>query len=61
LTERACKSCHMIVKGDVCPACKGSSLSNDWSGYIVVTNPESSKIAKRLNITVPGKYALRVR
>ena len=62
MTKRACRNCHFIVeKGDVCPICKGTSLSEEWFGYVVVLEPENSEIAKRLNITQPGKYALRVR
>ena len=61
LIERACRNCRMIVEEDVCPKCKSSSLSNDWVGYVVIVNPENSMIAKRLNITSAGKYALKVR
>jgi DNA-directed RNA polymerase subunit E" len=51
----------MIVKGDVCPVCNSSDLSGDWSGYVIVLDPEGSAIAKRLNIKQGGKYALKVR
>jgi DNA-directed RNA polymerase subunit E" len=61
LTEKACRNCHMIVKGDSCPVCKTSALSEDWSGYVIILDPENSTIAKRLKINVPGRYALRVR
>lgn len=61
MMRKACKNCHQIVDGKVCPACKGTSFSNDWTGYVVVIDPENSEIAKRLNINTPGKYALRVR
>jgi len=61
MTKKACKNCHRIVEGKTCPACKGSSFSDDWTGYVVVVDPENSEIAKKLNITQPGKYALRVR
>ena len=61
MSEKACRNCHAIVKGNVCPICKGSSLSDDWSGYVIVLDPPNSAIAKRLNIDQPGKYALKVR
>jgi DNA-directed RNA polymerase subunit E" len=61
LSEKACRNCHAVVEGNVCPICKGSSLSNDWSGYVIVLDPPNSAIAKRLNIDQPGKYALKVR
>ncbi|MFQ6129525.1 MAG: transcription elongation factor subunit Spt4 [Candidatus Hadarchaeaceae archaeon] len=135
MTEKACRNCNFITEKSNCPACGGTSLSDDWSGYVVVPepylfsfplelkqelqqkqvseklreifkqhgyafseqaevepidskewkildgkkeyvikegneqlniykqylDPTDSEIAKRLNITQPGKYALRVR
>ncbi len=62
LKERACKKCHRIVgEESVCPICKETSFSNEWSGYVVIKDPEKSEIAKRLKITQAGSYALRVR
>ncbi|MDI6884112.1 MAG: transcription elongation factor subunit Spt4 [Hadesarchaea archaeon] len=61
MTEKACRNCNFIVEEGTCPNCGGTSLSDDWAGYVVVLDPENSEIAKRLNITNPGKYALKVR
>ena len=61
MKERACRNCKSITEGSVCPLCGGASLSEDWIGYVVVLDPENSEIAKRLKISQPGKYALRVR
>ena len=62
MPELACKHCHLIVKdATVCPICKRSSLSEDWSGYVIVLDPAKSEIARRLKIEHPGKYALKVR
>ena len=61
MSEKACRNCHAIVVGNVCPICKSSSLSDDWSGYVIVLDPKDSRIAKRLNINQPGRYALKVR
>lgn len=61
MIEKACRNCNFITEGNTCSVCGGAQLSNDWSGYVVVIDPENSEIAKRLNITQPGKYALRVR
>jgi DNA-directed RNA polymerase subunit E" len=36
-------------------------MSDEWFGYVVIIDPVNSEIAKRLNITHPGRYALRVR
>ena len=58
---KACKSCKMIVgKGDTCPICHGDGLTTNWRGYVVIFDHEKSEIAKKMGITVPGKYALRM-
>lgn len=58
---KACKNCHLIVeKNDRCPYC-GEITSSRWQGYVIVRDPKRSQIAKKLNITRPGKYALKVR
>ena len=59
---KACKSCHKIVKsGDHCDICKTPSLSDDWHGYVVVLDTETSEIAKKMTVSTPGEYALKVR
>ncbi|MCX8206394.1 MAG: transcription elongation factor subunit Spt4 [Methanothrix sp.] len=61
MTEQACRECHRIVEGLVCPICGSSSLSKDWAGYVVVIDPKGSEVAAKLGITLPGRYALKVR
>ncbi|MCD6248426.1 MAG: DNA-directed RNA polymerase, subunit E'' [Hadesarchaea archaeon] len=61
MTKMACRKCHRIVEGKICPVCKSSSLSDDWKGYVVIIDPENSRIAKMLKAVEPGEYALRVR
>ena len=58
--EKACRRCKVITTGKVCPNCKSTDLSADWSGIIVVFDPVNSKVAKTLDITSPNKYALKV-
>lgn len=58
--EKACKNCHRLVKGNICPICKTSELTSSWKGYVVVMDPSKSEVAKMLKIEVPGKYALRI-
>jgi DNA-directed RNA polymerase subunit E" len=36
-------------------------LSDDWSGLLIVLDPEASKIAAMMNIKKSGKYAIKVR
>jgi DNA-directed RNA polymerase subunit E" len=61
LTDKACKNCKFISNGPVCPNCKSTNLSDDWSGLVIVTDPAVSEVAKRMGIKAPGRYALRVR
>jgi DNA-directed RNA polymerase subunit E" len=50
----------MVINEEVCPVCK-TPTSQYWSGYLGITDPEKSKIAKRLGIKIPSEYALKVR
>ncbi|MEM1589471.1 MAG: transcription elongation factor subunit Spt4 [Candidatus Bathyarchaeia archaeon] len=61
MSEKACISCHFITSGNVCPRCKSSSLSDDFSGLVIIFDPEGSTIAKTMKIKEKGRYALKVR
>ena len=56
----ACKSCHLLTDKERCPNCADTTV-NRWTGYVIIRDPEHSQIAKKMNITKPGKYALKVR
>lgn len=58
---KVCRECHKVVEGESCVVCGTSNLSEDWAGYVVIIDPERSEIAKKMNITMPGRYALKVR
>lgn len=57
---RACKLCNFITEENTCPQC-GDETSKDWQGYVIIIDPDKSKLAQEMNIRVPGRYALRVR
>ena len=61
MPEKACNKCHKITTGSVCPRCKTTSLSDDFSGLVIIIDPEESEIAKAMEINEKGRYALRVR
>lgn len=61
MVVKACKNCNRLVEGDVCPVCKESNFSSEWRGYVIIIDAERSQIAERMNVDVPGRYALRVR
>ncbi|NVM27341.1 MAG: DNA-directed RNA polymerase, subunit E'' [Candidatus Helarchaeota archaeon] len=62
IREKACRTCHRLeIEKQLCSSCKTPTLSSDWSGLVIIMNPEDSKIADKLNIHESGKYALKVR
>ncbi len=61
MKEKACKICHFLVTGQTCPNCKTPSLSSDYSGIVIIFDPENSQLAEKLQIKTKGRYALRVR
>lgn len=60
MSEKACPSCRILTKETVCPKCK-ASLSDDFSGLLIVFDYEGSVIAKAMGIKENGRYALKVR
>ena len=58
--EVACRKCKAVAVGKVCPVCKSTDLSPDWSGVILIFDPQKSRVAATLDITVAHKYALKV-
>jgi DNA-directed RNA polymerase subunit E" len=60
-TEKACRQCHIMTVGTLCPKCKTATLSDDYSGIVIIIDPEQSEIAKVMGLTDRGRYALRVR
>jgi DNA-directed RNA polymerase subunit E" len=58
--EKACRKCKALTSGKVCPVCKSTDLSPDWSGIILVFDPAKSLVASTLGITAPSRYALKV-
>ena len=58
---RACRSCKTLHDDNVCPVCKGTEHSEDFSGLLVVVDPENSILAQKLKAEEPGNYALKIR
>ncbi len=61
--DRACRACRYVLedeKSEVCPVCGSNSFTTFWRGYVVILDAEHSEIAKKMGITKPGKYALRL-
>ena len=61
---KACRQCQFLIvdkKENRCPNCNSTDLSEDYSGVVIIIDPEKSEIAQKLNVKNPGQYALRVR
>jgi DNA-directed RNA polymerase subunit E" len=54
----ACKQCKRIVNSKKCNIC-GSDTTSSFQGIVVIFDT-NSEIAKKLGITTPGKYAIKV-
>ncbi len=61
MSEKACTVCHSLTRENVCPKCRSTSFSDDYSGLVIIFDPENSEIARAMNIKDKGRYALKVR
>ncbi|MDP7141295.1 MAG: transcription elongation factor subunit Spt4 [Candidatus Woesearchaeota archaeon] len=59
--KKVCKSCKLFVDGNNCPVCKGNQFSTNWQGRIFIADANKSMIAQKMEITVKGEYAIKVR
>jgi len=59
--SRACRNCKIIIDDKACPICRGTDLSDDFSGLLVVLDPEGSQLAAKMEIKKEGRYALKIR
>jgi DNA-directed RNA polymerase subunit E" len=58
--QYVCRGCRRFTTEKECLICKSTDLSASWKGLVIIIDPSESEIAKNLNITTPGKYALFV-
>lgn len=61
MSERACRDCRLISEGSSCQNCKSTNVSDDFSGLVIMIDPEGSTIAHAMGIDKRGRYAIRVR
>lgn len=61
MPEKACRECSYLTTETTCPNCKSTSFSDDYSGVVIIFDPENSAIAKTMKAAKKGRYALRVR
>lgn len=56
---QVCRNCRRFTNEKACEVCKSTNLSTSWKGLVVITDV-NSEMAKMLNITEPGRYAIYV-
>jgi DNA-directed RNA polymerase subunit E" len=61
MPAKACRTCKVITRENTCPVCKGSELSEDFLGFVIILNPSKSQLAEKMNIKEAGQYALKIR
>jgi len=61
MVEKACTNCHFLTTENICPNCRSTSFTTDWSGIAIVVDPQRSEIAKRIGVKKRGRYAIKVR
>ena len=58
---RACRNCKSLTEENICPVCKGTEFSDDFSGLLIILDPDHSILAEKLDTTSAGTYALKIR
>ncbi|OGD56474.1 DNA-directed RNA polymerase subunit E'' [Candidatus Bathyarchaeota archaeon RBG_13_52_12] len=61
MPAKACRTCKVITTENACPVCKGSELSEDFLGFVIILNPSKSQLAEKMKIKEAGQYALKIR
>ena len=61
IKDRACKICKTIYEGDKCPHCDSKESTDSYKGKIYILNHEKSEIAKKINLSSNGKFAVKTR
>jgi len=55
MSEKACRECHLISYGSACPSCKATGLSDDFTGLVIIIDPEGSAIARAMEVKEKGR------
>ena len=61
IKDKACKICKTIHNEDKCPKCDSKEFTDSYKGKIYVLDSEKSEIAKKINLTSNGKFAIKTR
>ena len=58
---KVCRACKFLHNEDSCPSCGSTQEANSAQGRLHVLNLEKSFLAKELEITKEGEYAIKIR
>ncbi|PIN89743.1 DNA-directed RNA polymerase subunit E'' [Candidatus Pacearchaeota archaeon CG10_big_fil_rev_8_21_14_0_10_34_76] len=61
MAKKACKKCRAVYESSKCPLCEGSESVDTFKGEITILNPEESELAKKVNVTKKGIFAIKLR
>jgi len=59
--KKAGRITHILTDKDISPLDPKEALTQSWFGRIIVSDPTKSVIAKKMDITKVGEYAIKVR
>ncbi|MBR9681079.1 MAG: DNA-directed RNA polymerase subunit E'' [Candidatus Altiarchaeota archaeon] len=59
--SKVCRKCRVFVSGKKCSTCGETDFSTTYAGIAVIMDPNKSEVAKKMDVSIPGKYALKVR
>lgn len=59
---KACRSCRALVEREVetCPLCGSKDFTEEWSGVVIVIDPEISEVAKTVEIKGKGRFVVKI-
>ena len=61
MPAKTCRTCKIITNDNICPVCKGSELSEDFLGFVIILDSKNSQLAEKMNLKEAGQYALKIR
>lgn len=61
MKKKVCRSCKVFVSGDKCQLCGKSNFATSFNGIIHFIDAQKSEIAKKMDVTANGEYAIKVR
>ncbi len=61
MKRKICKNCKLMFTEENCPGCGSNQYTQSFQGRLTILNVEKSEIAKKVGVTKPGEYAIKIR